>query len=46
MLKPMNFRKCKTTAVILIIKSGNNITAKTENPQIQSMFHACTVSGT
>jgi len=46
MLKQINFRKCKATAVILIIKRGNSITAKNENPQIQSMFHDCVVPGT
>lgn len=35
MLKPINFRKSKATAVILIIKNGSSITAKNENPQIQ-----------
>lgn len=45
MLKPINFRKCKATAVILII-SGKGITVKNENPQIQSMFHDFTVPGT
>lgn len=42
MLKPINFRKCRAAAVILIVGSGS-ITAENQNPQIQSRFHDCTV---